>query len=123
LKLRRLSFSLGVVAGIACGCRSSDPSSPTLTPAEAALVDVYVRIARVEAMRADTPDSVGPALDRLARVQDSTAVQEALDGLRAQPQRWEYVYDQIVKRLQAIEASPGGEAFRPDAPVPPVNDR
>jgi hypothetical protein len=117
---RRLLLACGVLGGLLWGCGTSTPSAPALRPEEEALVDLYVQITRIEAMRAEEPDSVGPALDRLSHQYDSLAVRQALDGLRAEPERWEYVYGEIARRLQSIEESPNPTARRPDAPVPRI---
>lgn len=102
------------------GCEPSTPSGPALRPEEETLVDLYVQITRIEALRADQPDSVGPALDRLSQRYDSLAVRQALAGLRAEPERWEYVYGEIARRLQAVEESPNPKAVQPDNAVPRI---
>jgi hypothetical protein len=112
--------TVALFALVEWGCGTSSPSSPALRPEEEALVDAYVQISRIEALRADAPDSVGPALDRVAENYDSTAVREALAGLRREPERWEYVYAEIARRLQAIEESPNPNARRPGTPVPRI---
>jgi hypothetical protein len=118
-----LALSTVILPALLAGCGRSGPSSPALRPAETALVDLYVQIARVESMRADVPDSVGPTLDRLARSHDSTAVRTALEGLEKEPERWEYVYDEIVRRLQELEEAPDPRLAPSTPAVPRVNDR
>ena len=110
MSTRRLTFAVGLLATL-LGCGPSGPSGPTLRPEEEVLVDLYVQITRIEAMRADAPDSVGPALDRLAHSHDSLGVRAALAGLEAEPERWETIYSEIIERLNAAEESL--------APVPP----
>ncbi len=105
LFVRRLTLVLSVWIAVA-GCGPGSESGPSLTPQERALVDAYVRISVLEAWRADEPDSVGPALDRLAASYDSTAVRAALAGLDADPERWETVFDTIAKRLHELEKEP-----------------
>lgn len=75
-------------------------------------MDLYVRITVVEARRAVSPDSVGPALDRLAGSADSVLVRRALEDLRQEPDRWQYVLDAIAKRLHELEEKP---AVAPEA--------
>jgi hypothetical protein len=101
LILRR---TMGVVAilALAGACGSSGRES-VLSADERALVDTYVRIIVLDAWRSDAPDSVGPALDRLAHTYDSTAVRAALRGLEVRPDRWQHVYEAIADRLHALE--------------------
>jgi hypothetical protein len=105
LQRRRLRL-LAVAAGLALACRATGPSGPALRADERALVDVYVRITQIEALRGDQPDSVGPALDRLAASYDSTAVQRALALLETDPTRWQLVFDAIPTRLHELEEDP-----------------
>ncbi len=121
MSARRLTLVFGILAGLLGGCGKSGPSGPALRPEEEVLVDLYVRIARIEAMRADAPDSVGPALDRLAHSRDSVMVRAALEGLRNEPERWELVYSEIVQRLQAAEESTVPLVQPPGPAVPRVN--
>lgn len=95
-----------VAATAILACRGPGPSGPALRPDERALVEVYVRITQIEALRGDQPDSVGPALDRLAATYDSTAVQHALARLEDDPSRWQFVFDAIAQRLHQLEESP-----------------
>jgi hypothetical protein len=99
-----LKRTMGVVAilALACACDSSGRDS-ALSADERALVDTYVRIVVLDAWRTDAPDSVGPALDRLAQTHDSTAVRAALRGLEARPDRWEHIYAAIADRLHVLE--------------------
>ena len=122
LQERRLRL-LGVVlaAGALLGCRGSGPSGPALRADERALVEVYVRIAQIESMRSDQPDSVGPAFDRLAATYDSTAVERALAELEAEPTRWQFVFDAIAQRLHQIEESTGAERLPGAVPRPDVS--
>jgi hypothetical protein len=92
--------------GVLPGCRGSTPAKPPLRPHELALVDLYVQITQIEARRSTVPDSVGPALDRLAAAEDSIAVRDALEALKQEPERWEYVWDEIHRRLREQEESP-----------------
>lgn len=100
---------------MALACRGAGPSGPPALGAdERTLVDLYVRISQIESRRADEPDSVGPALDRLRVGADSAAVQRALARLEAEPVRWQYVFDAIAQRLQELEEDSG--LARPAAP-------
>jgi hypothetical protein len=69
-------------------------------------VDTYVRILVLDAHRANAPDSAAAALDRLARSYDSTAVRSALQQLEVEPERWEFVYGEIARRLRELERLP-----------------
>ena len=103
------------VAAVGLACRGAGPSGPPALGAdERTLVDLYVRICQIESRRADEPDSVGPALDRLRAGADSAAVQRALAHLEAEPVRWQYVFDAIAQRLQELEESTG----QPPLPAP-----
>src|SRR5262245_36445418 len=95
---------MGVVAilALACACGSSGRDS-TLSANERALVDTYVRLIVLDAWRTDAPDSVGPALDRLAQTYDSTAVRAAMRELEARPDRWQFIYEAIADRLHGLE--------------------
>jgi hypothetical protein len=95
---------MGVVAilALACACGSSGRDS-ALSADERALVDTYVRIIVLDALRTDAPDSVGPGLDRLAATYDSTAVRAAMRELEIRPDRWQYIYEAIADRLHALE--------------------
>ncbi len=112
---------LAATAGVLLGCRGPGPTGSPLRPDEQALVDVYVRITLIESMRADAPDSVGPALDRLAASYDSTAVRRALAELDADPSRWQMVFDAIAQRLHAMEENPARGAGSRPAPGEPLN--
>lgn len=89
----------------ATSCRSAAPPPTPLSPPELALVQVYMRISWIESLRTSAPDSVGPALDRVRQSYDSLAVRAALAGLETAPERWALVYEEIARRLQAIEES------------------
>jgi len=106
LSARRLLAIAWLFLGVLPGCRGSTPANPPLRPQELALVDLYVRITQIEARRSTVPDSVVPALDQLAATQDSTLVRDALAALQREPERWEYVWDAIHKRLRESEESP-----------------
>jgi hypothetical protein len=118
LQKRRLRL-LAVAAGVCLACHSGGPSGPSLRADERALVDVYVRISQIEAMRGDSPDSVGPALDRLAASYDSTAVQNALARLEHDPTRWQLVFDAITSRLHELEENPNLRGGLPPSAAPP----
>jgi len=90
-------------------CRGGKASHPPLRPQERTLVDLYVRITAAEAGRAILPESVGTVLDRIATTADTNAVRAALRGLEAEPERWEYVWDAIQKRLVELEEKPQPE--------------
>lgn len=109
MSVRRLSLLMGIFL-LVPSCRSSPPAAPPLSADEQALVDLYVRITVLDAWRADAPDSVGPALDRLSAAADSAAVRRALLALRSEPHRWEWVLDAIVERLRELEESPDPRA-------------
>jgi hypothetical protein len=99
---------LAGVVSVALACRGAGPSGPpALRADERILVDLYVRISQIESRRADEPDSVGPALDRLRVSADSAAVGRALAQLEAEPVRWQYVFDAIAQRLQELEEDSG----------------
>jgi hypothetical protein len=104
-----LALCLGILAGT-LSCQGTPPAAPPLTDDEQVLVDLYVRVAVLDSWRADAPDSVGPALDRLGAGADSAAVRRALAALRSEPRRWEWVLDAIVQRLHALEESPDPRA-------------
>jgi len=100
---------LALVCAIAfglSGCRDSGPEPIVLSADERALVDVYVRITVLDAWRTDAPDSVAPALDRLARSYDSTAVHTALARLQREPERWEAVWGETARQLADLEKYP-----------------
>jgi hypothetical protein len=118
LKVRYLLLVAALSGGP--GCWSGTPASPGLSDDELTLVETYVRIVVLEAWRADAPDSVGPALDRLAAAHDSTAVRRALTGLESDPARWEQVFDAIARRLREIEEDPNPRAALEDARGAPV---
>jgi hypothetical protein len=110
-----LRLLVAAVAGL-LACRGPDPAQPALRGDEQLLVDLYVRIAEIESRRSAEPDSVGPALDRLAASADSVAVRRALSALERDPARWQQVFDAIVQRLQALEEDAGaGRTGRPPA--------
>ena len=110
-----------LAAAALLGCRGPGPSGPALRADERALVDVYVQIAQLESMRSDQPDSLAPALDRLATTYDSTAVQRALAQLEAEPTRWQFVFDAIAQRLHQLEESTGAERVPGALPPPDVS--
>ncbi len=85
-------------------------------------MDTYVRLTVLEQRRGEAvPESVNAAFDRLAQSLDSTIVQRALEGLEADPRRWEFIYDAIVREFQRIDNSttppsltdPGAGATQP----------
>jgi hypothetical protein len=114
-----------ILVAAASSCDRGPGAKPTLRSEERILVDLYVDITKLEALRADQPDSVGPGLDRLSATADTVAVRRALDGLRKDPSRWAIVYDEIAQRLRAIEESTDPAARLPSGsavPVPRVSD-
>jgi hypothetical protein len=120
LRAFRLRWLAMAAAGL-LACRGPSPSGPALRPHERALVDVYVRISQIEALRADEPDSVNPALDRLAASYDSVAVGRALAELEADPTRWQFVFDAISQRLHELEESPAGGGLPRVQPPPELS--
>jgi hypothetical protein len=105
LILRR-SRRVLTISLLACACAPSGRDDAALSSDERVFVDTYVRILVLDAWRDDAPDSVGPALDRLAATHDSTAVRAALRRLAAEPERWERVYDAVARRLHELEREP-----------------
>lgn len=97
---------VGLFSALWLGCAPSGEGPAVLTPDERAFVDTYVRILVLDARRGDLPDSVGPALDRLAASHDSLAIRAAFERLDREPERWEVVYAEIAKRLHALEREP-----------------
>jgi len=97
--------SVAAILACACACAPSGRDA-TLSADERAFVDTYVRIIVLDAWRVDAPDSVAPALDRLAQGHDSVAVRAALRRLETEPERWEHVYDEIARRLHDLEREP-----------------
>jgi hypothetical protein len=121
MRRRLIVLAVGVI-GLS-SCRTPLQRGSPLEPEEKALVDLYVQITKIEALRAEEPDSVGPMLDRLGKGVDSTAVRSALAGLEKDPSRWALVYDEIARQLHALEESTDARAARPDAPaVPRIKD-
>ena len=102
MSLRRLSMVAGAALAIAACC-GPGPSAPRLDGDERRLVDLYVRIAVLERLHAEKPDSAEAGFERLGRSFDSTAVRSTLDKLGADPVRWERVYEAIAKRLKELE--------------------
>jgi hypothetical protein len=88
-----------VVLLLVSGCGRDAAPDPELDADERVLVDLYVRLTLLEALRPDRPDSVDVELDRLSTEYDSLAVQRALARLETEPMRWEKVYETITARL------------------------
>jgi hypothetical protein len=104
----RWSTTFAASLAIVWGCRAATPTPPPLRADERAFVELYVQIARIEARRADAPDSVSAELDRLRAHTDTTATNAVLARLTAEPERWETIWDAIAKRLHEVEENPNG---------------
>jgi len=118
---RRILPALLSVAACVAACRSAS-GPPELSGDERALVDAYVRVAVLDAWRADEPDTVHAILDRMAATQDTVAVGRALARLEREPLRWEGVWETIAARLHSLESEPTPRiAWREltGEPVPP----
>lgn len=103
----RRARALGLAGiGLCLACDAATPARPPLSREEALLVDLYVQITRLEQARLDHPDSATAGFASLAADFDSTAVQRGLAALEAAPQRWEFVLDEIARRLRAAEEDP-----------------
>ena len=99
-----LALVCGVALGLAC---SSEPIvNPSLDDSERRLVDAYVRLSILEALRPDYADSVDAVLDSLAAAWDSTAILTSIDAMQEHPFRWEKVYMAISAELTYLQRSP-----------------
>ena len=99
--------AIAAIATLLCsGCSRQTPPAPELDADERALADTYVRLAVLEALHAQSPDSVEAVLNHLGATLDTTAVHRALGSLAAEPLRWQMVYEAISRRLADLEAKP-----------------
>jgi len=99
-----LALVIALTWGVACG---PEPTvEPPLDEGERQLVDAYVRLSILEALRPDYPDSVDAVLDSLAAAWDSTRILEQVDALQEQPFRWERIFMVINAELTELQRSP-----------------
>lgn len=106
-------------------CSRQAPPASELAPDERSLVDAYVRLALLQMLRSESPDSAAGLRQQLAATLDTTAVRRAMSSLSQDPLRWEVVYDSIAKRLVQLEDDPKlwwkaarGESLPASAPGP-----
>lgn len=115
--VRRVGLFGLCVAGAFLACDSGTPSRPPLSREEALLVDLYVQITRLEQARQDFPDSTVAGFEHLAARYDSLEVHRGFALLESDPRRWEFVYDEIARRLRQFEEDPNPTPpWRPRAP-------
>ena len=107
------------------GCSRRTAPAAELEPDERSLVDAYVRLALLQTLRAESPDSAAVLRRELAATLDTTAVRRAMASISRDPLRWELVYDAIAKRLVQLEDDPQlwwraarGESLPASAPGP-----
>ena len=100
----KLAVAMGLLLGLACAPDS--PPSPPLDQEERLLVDAYVRLSILEALRADSPDSVETVLDSLSAAWDSTRMVVRIQKQQTQPFRWEKIYAAITAELNQLERRP-----------------
>ena len=114
-----LALAIGIALGVAC---SPEPvADPTLQENERRLVDAYVRLSILEALRPDYPDSVNAVLDSLAAAWDSTHILANIDAMQADPFRWERIYTVISEELTELQRSPDNywiEVHNPELHAP-----
>ena len=84
-----------------------------------------MRLALLQTLRAESPDSAAVLRRELAATLDTTAVRRAMASISRDPLRWELVYDAIAKRLVQLEDDPQlwwraarGESLPASAPGP-----
>lgn len=102
---RRLAiFGLLCVAFLACD--RTPPSPRPLDDGERLIVDAYVRLAVLEALHHQSPDSLEALVEAGHVVVDTLGVRRAADSLALEPLRWEFVFEAISQRLSELERTP-----------------
>jgi hypothetical protein len=116
-----LAVACGVLLVLAC---APEPEpDPGLDRDERRLVDAYVRLSLLEALRPDYPDSVDAVLDSLAAAWDSTRLIDTIEGLETHPFRWERIYSAITDELNEAQRHPDTywqQVRRPEWHAPPA---
>ena len=100
----KLAVALGLLLGAACA--PEPPPEPGLNADERLLIDAYVRLSLLEALRVDSPDSVNSILDSLSAAWDSTQIVDRIEIYQSQPFRWEKIYGAITAELNRLEKNP-----------------
>ena len=119
--MSRLQLALVLLLVPALSCAPEAPVEVPLDADERQLVDAYIRLSILEALRPDYPDSVEAVLDSLATAWDSTDVLARIDAMRDDPFRWERVYTTISEELTELQRSPDNywkEVHRPELHAP-----
>lgn len=100
----KLAVAMGLLLGFACTPDHTPPAPLDLE--ERLLVDAYVRLSLLEALRVDSPESVESFLDSLSAAWDSTRIVERIQRLQTEPFRWEKIYTAITVELNRLESNP-----------------
>jgi hypothetical protein len=113
------------LCGLFCGlaCAPEPAPEPGLDQNERQLVDAYVRLSLLEALRPDYPDSVDAVLDSLAAAWDSTRLIDTIESLQTDPFRWERIYTAITDQLNQAQRHPETyweQVRRPEWHAPPA---
>jgi hypothetical protein len=119
--LSRLHLALATALLMSLACNKAPLPDPLLNGEEQLLVDAYVRLSLLEALRVDAPDSVESVLDSLSAAWDSTRMVERIQVHQAQPFRWEKIYSAITSQLNELQRHPDDywqEVLRPELHVP-----
>jgi hypothetical protein len=123
--LTMLKLALATVLFLSPACAPDPEPAAPLNAEERLLVDAYVRLSLLEALRVETPDSVESVLDSLSAAWDSTRMVERIQMQQAQPYRWEKIYTAITAELNQLERYPDNywkAVRRPElhAPMPSI---
>jgi len=102
-----LAAGLGLALALAGGCAEQRAAAPALSAEEEFFVQQYLRVVEARRLAALGDSLAGERFARLAASLPDDSLRALAGAFSAeQPERWPLIFEEIVRRKQALEGEP-----------------